>query len=157
MGESYKPYYEEVVDDLMNRDFVIDGTTFVRECLSERNLILNASSVLWHRECLLDTLRAGEAQTYRMAGDWYLYAAAAASGRKVAYVAEPLNLHRRHAGAVTASLDTEEHVAEVERVQAFIADAIGADGQMRDRMDAYAEHLRGQFGLPKTKVGPRSV
>jgi SAM-dependent methyltransferase len=36
---------------------------------------------------------------YRMAGDWYLYAAAAASGRKVAYVAEALNLHRRHEGA----------------------------------------------------------
>jgi hypothetical protein len=157
MGDSYKSYYGEVVGDLMNRDFVIDGTTFVRDCLSERNLILNASSVLWHRECLLDTLRDGEAQTYRMAGDWYLYAAAATGGRKVAYVAEPLNFHRRHAGAVTASLASEEHVAEVERVQAFIAGAIGADGQMRERMDAYAERLRGQFGLPKTTVGPGSV
>jgi hypothetical protein len=42
-------------------------------------------------------------------------------------------------------------------VQAFIAGAIGADGQMRERMDAYAERLRGQFGLPKTTVGPGSV
>jgi hypothetical protein len=135
----------------MNRDFVMDGPTFVRECLSERNLVLNASSVLWQRECLLDTLRDGEAQKYRMAGDWYLYAAAAASGRKVAYVAEPLNLHRRHPGAVTASLNSAAHVAEVERVQAFIAEAIGADGEMRERMDAYTDRLREQFGLPSAR------
>lgn len=153
VGDSYKPYYGEVVGDLMNRDFVLEGPTFVRECLSERNLVLNASSVLWHRQCLLDTLRDGESQKYRMAGDWYLYAAAAASGRRVAYVSEPLNLHRRHAGAITATLNSEQHVAEVERVQAFVADAIGANGQMRGRMDAYADRLRDQFGLSKTSPG----
>ena len=150
-GDSYKSYYEEVVGDLMNRDFVIEGTSFVRECLSERNLILNASSVLWRRERLLDTLREGadEVSEYRMAGDWYLYAAAAIGGRNVAYIAEPLNLHRRHVGAVTASLDSEAHVAEVERVHAFIADALGPDGQTRERMTAYADRLRRQFGLPE--------
>jgi hypothetical protein len=145
------------VGDLMNRDFVIDGATFVRECLSERNLVLNASSVLWRRECLLDALRDGEAQKYQMAGDWYLYAATAISGREVAYVAEPLNLHRRHAAAVTASLNGEEHVAEVRRMHAFVAEAMGANEQMRERMDAYADSLREQFGLSKTKLGPDSV
>lgn len=159
LDESYKPYYRDVVGDLMDRDFAIDGKTFIRKCLSERNLVLNASSVLWSRKCLLDVLRDGacEVKKYRLAGDWYLYAAAAASGMKVAYVAEPLNLHRRHARAVTASLDGEAHVSEVERVHAFVARAVGADRQMRERMNAYADLLRAEFGLSQTNVGSTSV
>ena len=95
---------------------------FARRFLAERNLILNASAVLWRRASLLAALdRCGDdLDGYRLAGDWRLYLELlAASTGRVVVVAAPLNVHRRHAGGVTGSLAPGRHVDEVARVHAL--------------------------------------
>ena len=149
LASSYKAYYRESVDNLMDSSFVLDGESFLERCLGERNLVLNASAVVWEREALLDALASSRdtLQDYRMAGDWHLYAAAALSAKRVAYLSSPLNVHRRHDSSITATLNGREHVEEVERVQGFVAEALGHNDVARQRMRAYSNGLREQFGV----------
>ena len=100
LASDYKAYYGESVGNLMDSSFVMDGKSFLERCLAERNLVLNVSAVVWERDALVDALVSSHdaLQEYRLAGDWHLYATAALSSRCIAYLASPLNVHRRHLG-----------------------------------------------------------
>ena len=120
----YKAYYASAVPGTLARDGVFEGAEFLRTHLAERNLILNASGVLWRRSALLAALRRCEAdlKRLRLAGDWRLYAEALARpGAQVAYVAAPLNHHRRHPGSVTARLSPASHAVEIGQVRGAVA------------------------------------
>ena len=149
LGDSYKPYYREAVGDSMDRDFVVRGEPFVRRFLVERNLILNASSVIWDRSQLEHALlsRSDELMQYRLAGDWLLYADVALQGGEISYVSDPLNIHRRHTTSVTDMLEKQQHVEEVRRVHEALAAALRADEKTRQRMHDYETELERQFGL----------
>jgi hypothetical protein len=140
----------------MDSSFVLDGNSFLERCLAERNLVLNASAVVWERETLLDALATSREalREYRLVGDWHLYAAAALTAPRVAYLSAPLNIHRRHNSSVTATLNGHQHVEEVERVQGFVAEALGDDDVTRRRMRAYVERLRDQFGITADHESP---
>jgi hypothetical protein len=131
----------------MDSNFVLDGVDFVRRCLAERNLVLNVSALVWRR----DVLRAAldeclqELGDYRLAGDWHVYATAALRGARVAYVSQPLNLHRRHDGSVTGSLDAHIHLDDVRRVHEHVAARLDADEELLGRMDAYRTELASQL------------
>ena len=74
-SNSYKPYFATTAGSILDQDGLHEGADFVRDCLSERNLILNASGVLFSRDALRQAL-AGcgeELFAFRMAGDWRLY------------------------------------------------------------------------------------
>ncbi len=125
-------------------DAVYDGPGFLREHLGERNLMVNASAVLWRRSALLAALHRCEAElrTLRMAGDWRLYAEVLSQpGAQVAYVARPLNHHRRHADSVTARLEPGAHVGEVARVHDAVARLVGPDPGLRQRQRRYRRSL----------------
>jgi glycosyltransferase involved in cell wall biosynthesis len=156
IASSYKAYYRESVGNLMDSSFVLDGNSFLERCLAERNLVLNASAVVWERETLLDALATSREalREYRLVGDWHLYAAAALTAPRVAYLSAPLNIHRRHNSSVTATLNGHQHVEEVERVQGFVAEALGDDDVTRRRMRAYVERLRDQFGITADHESP---
>jgi len=112
----YKAYFATIEPNALTRSEVFDGAEFVSRFLGVKNTILNVSSVLWRRDALLQALKAcgADLAQYRMAGDWRLYIEClAASGAKVAYVADPLNVHRRHAQSVTHSLKAQRHVDEI--------------------------------------------
>ncbi|HYZ61865.1 MAG TPA: glycosyltransferase, partial [Acetobacteraceae bacterium] len=123
----HKPYYRECGTDLLARSGVIPAERFLREVLGSRNLVLNASAVLWRRASLLAALdRAGRALAgFRLAGDWCLYAQALAEGGSVAYVADPLNAHRRHGSGVTHSLPPDRHLDEIKRMHRHMRAALG--------------------------------
>jgi hypothetical protein len=149
LGDSYKFYYREAVGDRMDSDFTVTGEEFVRQCLLERNLILNVSSVVWERECLEKGLELciEELIRYKLTGDWHLYAKTALLGKRISYVSEPLNFHRRHNRSVTGALEKKQHVDEVRRVHKYIAEWLSADAAERRRMAAYEAQLKEQFGL----------
>jgi glycosyltransferase involved in cell wall biosynthesis len=149
LSASYKDYYRTAAGDLMEHDFVLDGAEFVRQCLVERNLILNVSAVVWNREALRDAVEASleDLRGFRLAGDWYLYVMVALQGGNVAYVAEPLNVHRRHRSSVTGSLDTQRHLDEVKRVHRAIATRMDLTGSVRGRIANYEAELATRFGL----------
>ena len=147
-GDSYKEYFRIAAGDALSEDRVMAGDEFVRTCLAERNLILNVSAVVWNREALTRALESSGAELleYKLAGDWFLYTLVALDGR-VAYSAEALNVHRRHEGSVTGALAKEAHLAEVERIHAFLAGRLDLSDKELRRMGEYIAELREQFGL----------
>ncbi len=126
---NHQEYYARSGAALLAQDGIYPAETVLRECLADRNLILNASAVLWRRTALQAALRrcGPELEQFRMAGDWRVYAEVLAQGGTVAYVAQPLNVHRRHAASVTHSLPAARHVAEVVRMQRHMRTVLGGD------------------------------
>jgi glycosyltransferase involved in cell wall biosynthesis len=120
---SYKPYYSSIEPSALTQTEVFEGKEFVARFLSVKNVILNVSSVLWRRDALLSALKdcQEDLADYRMAGDWRIYLEClSARGAKIAYVADALNVHRRHAQSVTHSLKAKKHVDEIRRIHDVI-------------------------------------
>ena len=141
---SYGDYYRASGAGELTRNGIFPGRDFARRFLAERNLILNASAVLWKRSALLAALdRCGEELArYRMAGDWRLYVELlAASEGHVAYVAAPLNVHRRHEASVTQQMKRRRHRDEIARVHRAIRDRLGADAHLKQRQAAYLREI----------------
>ena len=136
LSHDYKEYYARTAPGLLAADGLYDGPTFLRTHLAERNLILNASAVLWRRSALLAALQTCDAdlKRLRLAGDWRLYAEILAQdGVEVAYVAAPLNHHRRHARSVTAQIAQRAHDAEIAHMRAVTARLVNARSPLRQR------------------------
>ncbi|MDG6093660.1 glycosyltransferase [Acetobacter sp. AN02] len=150
MFESYKPYYATTAGALLEKDGVHEGPEFVSACLGERNLIMNASAVLFRRDALQAALaRCEDLETFRVAGDWRLYVELLSMpDSQIAYVARPLNVHRRHATSATGSLASEAHLSEIARVHRVIDIAAGRE-DLSERQKAYREEVARQFGPEK--------
>jgi glycosyltransferase involved in cell wall biosynthesis len=145
---SYKGYYAQQEPGALTESATWDGAEFVSRYLAVRNLILNVSAVVWRREALLRALDACQAdlQELRMAGDWRLYLETlVAPGARVAYVADPLNVHRRHAESVTHALKAELHLAEIARCQAFAAKKLRAGAKLRGQQEKYLSSIKAQL------------
>lgn len=147
--DSYKPYYATSAGAALERDGIHDGPTFVATCLREKNLILNASAVLFRRDALEAALdRCPDLESFRIAGDWRLYVELLNQpGAEIAYVAEPLNAHRRHQGSATGRLAPTAHIGEISRIHGIINGTGEPDRETRTRQQAYREELAHQFGL----------
>jgi SAM-dependent methyltransferase len=150
-GDSYIPYADDIVPGTFRRDFAMSGADFLRRFLAVKNVILNMSGVLWRRSALIQALDAAspEIETLRLAGDWKLYASACLLGQRVAYLAEALNGHRRHARGVTSSLDTQRHVDEVLRVQTAIVQEVELDEDTLARAARHLDDIHRHLGLEK--------
>ncbi len=150
LSDSYKPYYATTVGAALDTDGLHDGPEFVRTCLGERNLILNASGVLFRRDALRAALaRLGDALfSFRLAGDWRLYIELLREeGAQVAYVADPLNIHRRHGDSTTHRLAAQKHLGEIARIHRLVGQQPAVLDADRMKQRAYRAHLAEQFGL----------
>ncbi len=126
---------------------MVPASEFLAQCLAERNLILNASAVLWRRSALLAALArcSGEMDSFRVAGDWRLYAELLSGAGQVVYVAEPLNIHRRHDASATRRLAPEQHLAEVTRMHRLMAKRLGGDAGLRARQLRYQRRVKAEL------------
>jgi glycosyltransferase involved in cell wall biosynthesis len=148
LAESYKSYYATVQPGALVADAVFSGKDFAGRFLSVKNLILNVSAVLWRREALARALMACEAELaqFRVAGDWRLYLEClTAPGARVAYVAEPLNIHRRHAQSVTHALDAQRHVEEIAAVQQAARRLCDLPARIVEKQADYLAEIRAQL------------
>ena len=132
---SYQEYYAQAGAALLAQDGVHPAADVLQHCLADRNLILNASAVLWRRTALQAALRrcGPELDGYRMAGDWRIYAEVLSQGGTVAYVAQPLNVHRRHGASVTGALPAAQHLDEVTRMQRHMRGVLGGGTALAKR------------------------
>jgi glycosyltransferase involved in cell wall biosynthesis len=124
---------------------VIPAREFARSFLAERNMILNVSAVLWRRSALAGALDrcGGELASWRLAGDWRLYVELLADcDGTVAWVATPLNLHRRHGASVTTRTKAARHLQEIARMHRLIAARMPLDRALRERQAAYRDAVR---------------
>jgi glycosyltransferase involved in cell wall biosynthesis len=144
--------YFEYTNDVCTRHWLqahrAKGIEEIRNYLAVKNTIPNVSAVLFRREALVSALRRDleTMATFKIAGDWVAYLGVLEQG-DIAYVPEPLNLHRRHSSSVTLGSDTRPHMLEVLRVQHMISQRYLPEHAVREKMAAYAEHLGQYFGL----------
>ena len=141
-GDSYKFYYDTIAKGDFEKSFVIDGKEFIKKYLSVKNLILNASAVIWKKDILQQCLdeKLDEVLSYSLAGDWFLYIEAAKKGN-VAYCSNALNIHRRHDDSVTSSLDKDKHIDEISRIHNYITESIDIKNQLKKTMYTYRKEL----------------
>ena len=86
--------------------------------------------------------------SYKLVGDWCLYLEALSADKaQVSYVSASLNVHRRHPTSVTHALDAQRHLDEVLKMHERVRSLISADKPLQQRLEAYADTLRTQFGL----------
>lgn len=119
IGDSYKPYLNEIEEGAFDASFDMDGPEFIAHFLSVKNVILNVSGTVIRRDALIEALKtAGDSLfEYRVAGDWYLYTLLCSRpGSRVSYVHDSLNIHRRHSTSVTGRLKIKEHLQEISRM-----------------------------------------
>jgi hypothetical protein len=153
----HQEYYARAGAPMLAQDGVFQAGDFLRDCLAARNLILNASAVVWRRTALQQALRrcSVELAEFSMAGDWRIYAEALAQGGTVAYVAQPLNTHRRHAASVTHRLPIARHLREVERMHRHMQPMLGTDpAMMRGQRQAMTD---ARAALRKTAAAARAI
>lgn len=161
LAPSYRDYYAACGAAELAGGGVFPARAFARRFLAERNLILNASAVLWRRSSLLAALdRCGQQlDLYRLAGDWHLYLELLAlSTGRVGVLSAALNVHRRHAGSVTGSLAPREQVAEVARVHAWACSRLELPPATVRRQADYRRRLARELGVgPAAPDAPRDA
>ena len=112
-------------------DFCADGTEECRRYFVIANLVRNASSAVF-RKAVYDQV-GGADESLRLCGDWKLWASIALQG-KMAYVSDPLNYYRLHAGSVWGhNRDGALETAEVLRVIRWIMDRVTPTDAARKR------------------------
>ncbi len=96
-GYQYKTYHEKLHGDEWHHSFRTSGRRLNRRALLHNNVIPNASAALFRRSAIPADL--AHIQEYRFSGDWWFWIELSEKGN-VAYVADPLNYHRRHGRSV---------------------------------------------------------
>jgi hypothetical protein len=94
---------------------------------------------------------------WKVAGDWRLYLEAlTCQPGGIAYVAAPLNIHRRHQASVTHNLDAGIHAAEIAEMHHIAAAKLKLNEQKRAKQGSYLDQINAQFGLtPKARPKKR--
>jgi glycosyltransferase involved in cell wall biosynthesis len=154
----HQGYFASAGAHALSHDGVYSGREFVRRFLSERNLILNVSCVVWKRDTLVEAIRrcADDLLSYRMAGDWHLYVDLMTTREcNIAYVSEPLNIHRRHGASVTHSLNADSHLAEIQRIHGLVTSHLGAESPVERQVSYLAEAAK-NLGTSLNPTGTRS-
>lgn len=143
----YLDYVGDIDADRWRRPFVTDGSTELAEGLSVKNTLPNVSGVLFRRDALKQVLSSHfeEIISYRVAGDWCVYAHLAGHGG-FAFDPRPLNYHRRHGQSVTVSGFSQDDWNEIKRMQLRIAEMTSVPQTYKNKAKAYlallAERLK---------------
>jgi len=160
LWDNYKGYYSQQEPGALSRSEKFEGVDFIRQYLAVRNLILNVSAVVWRREALLRALEVcrDELRDFRMAGDWRLYLEALSQpGARLTYVAEPLNVHRRHAESVTHALKAAKHIAEIAACHNFVKTKIKLPAPIQLMQKKYLDEVSVQLQGPQQKREKKTV
>ena len=143
LGRSYASYCNELSDLDFSCDFELPSAEFLARGLAVKNSILNVSAVLFVRQHLLEALDLVETDlpNWTIAGDWRLYIELCRSGGCVCYLAQALNLHRRHDQSVVGANGLEAHIAEATEIQRTAREVANLSPAVLERQSAYLESL----------------
>lgn len=93
--DSRLKYSENFNPNIWNEDFSMDGMRFISEYLLVKNVIPNASAVLF-RKSLIDSNTFGDdLKKMHMCGDWFFWLKVL-KNTKISFISEELNFFRQH-------------------------------------------------------------
>lgn len=98
---SWLDYTDRFDKELFFTDFIMDGNLFIEKFLIHRNIIPNASGVLFLKEKAMQLLPLDTDIEMRYCGDWLFYIKLLANA-KVGFVSKSLNNFRYHSNSVIA-------------------------------------------------------
>jgi len=148
MARDYLGYVSDVDSELWRADYRRDGETEIAEALSVKNTIPNVSAVLFRRSVLADVLKESleELCDFRNVADWLCYVRVLQRGA-VAFRAEALNYHRRHAAGVTISSADRRHLDEITAMQQIVEQMTAIREEKRRAALEWRTSVARQFGL----------
>ncbi len=124
-------HYHEPDLDLWKHDFVASGCDLVASHMFIKNIVPNASAVLFRKDAYLKA--GGADESYRITGDWKLWATLFLQG-DVAFVAEPLNYFRTHRRNVrSATARNGISLLERLRVMEYLRTQVAVPTDVHDR------------------------
>lgn len=126
-----------------------------------RNAILSSTSVVHFFEKHLLTAINGcqtDLKTLRVAGDWRIYLELLTQKNvEVIYLAQPLNVHRRHGDSVTHTLSRRNHIDEVAYMHRLLASRLALPETHISRQKHYRAMLEQQFGLAPHNASEKAL
>lgn len=117
IAQDYLSYTDSISRTKWRAPYRRHGVDEIRDTLSIKNTIPNASAVLMRRP-QLDEVRE-RLLGHKNAGDWLLYVHVLETG-SVYFTPEVLNSHRLHAQSVTKGGNQARHFAEILQVQEYV-------------------------------------
>lgn len=88
-------YTKEFYPNIWECDFELDGFQFVEKYLSAKNVIPNASAVVFNKQLVTNLIFSKELIKMRMCGDWFFWIQLILKNN-VVFLAEELNYFRNH-------------------------------------------------------------
>jgi glycosyltransferase involved in cell wall biosynthesis len=151
LSGNYLDYVADVNEHQWLGAFVRDGHEQIVRSLSIKNTIPNVSAVLFERNIIKSVLDKDIELicSYRIAGDWLVYAMVLEKG-KIAFSPAPLNMHRRHNRGLTIGNLNRPQLEEIRRMQEFVADRHDVPAERKAAARKYIESLSRQFELVVT-------
>ena len=127
------------------RPYVHAGVDELKSVAAIYNPIPNVSCAVFRRRPdLPDLLTAAAA--YKLAGDWYFYVELMRRGR-VAYTPQKLNLFCLHKDSVTKTTKQATYLAELQSIQAHVADLVPLPPKTRAAMSRQVNYLKSKWNL----------
>ena len=125
--ENYLHYTNDISNDWTN-DFKIDGKLELWRSFVFKNVIPNASAVIFRKKSLEKIFEKHKSKIFdfKVAGDYYIYVLLSFEG-KLAFISKTLNYHRTH-------LNTRRNVCEHSNETEFIKDFVS--GKLIEIIDA---------------------
>ena len=144
----YLGYVSDVESEFWRADYRRDGETEIAEANVVKNIIPNVSAVLFRRTVLADVLKGffEELCDFRNAADWLCYVRVLQRGA-VAFRAEALNYHRRHASGITISSADRRHLDEIAAMQQIVEQTMAIREEKRRVAREWRRSVARQFGL----------
>lgn len=112
-------WLDQIIDlnkELFLSDFIMEGNEFVEKFLIAKNVIPNASAVLFRKAHLFDV---GNPEIYpwlKYNGDWTFYLRLILN-KKIAFVHNPLNNYRYHSESVIANAVKKESYISLKKIE----------------------------------------
>lgn len=150
LQSDHKRYYAALGDHGLEREQVFPAAAFLRRFLAPRNLVVNASAVLWRTAALRGAIaRIGPAlDALHATGDWRVYIEACRAGGSIGYVPDTLNHFRRHATSVIGRFTKADHLAEIERIHALLLTLHEGDAKVAAKLETHRAALRRLWNVP---------
>ena len=148
ISENYIDYVSDIDPEAWKISYIRDGVQEIENYLSVKNTIPNVSAVIFkgHNIRYIFEEEIDNIKKFKIAGDWYIYTRLLSEG-KIAFIADPLNSHRRHQDGLTLNNFNESLLLEIMSMQKFIMEKFTVPNEKIKIAEDYIIYLKNYFKI----------